>query len=176
MRPMRRVVIIGPTAAGKSTLASKLSPLLDIPVYHLDALYWRPGRVPTPPGEWNAFVHGIVAEDEWIIDGNFTQTLPERMEAADTIIFLDLPRSLCAAAVTRRRILYGVRRAPGMPVGSRPMFNVRLFRWIWTFPQDHRPVFLKLLETYAPGRRIEILRSRQEVRQFLRSLEKAPAA
>jgi adenylate kinase family enzyme len=170
---MRRIAIIGPTASGKSTLASRLSPLLDIPVYHLDALYWRPGRVPTPWDEWDESLREIVAREEWIIDGNFTRTLPERIEAADAVIFLDLPRRLCAAAVIRRRIRYRLRRAPGMPIGSRPMFNRLLFHWIWTFPQDHRPLFLDFLEKHAEGRRIVILHSRREVRQFVRSLEQA---
>jgi adenylate kinase family enzyme len=173
---MRRIAIIGPTASGKSTLASRLARLLGIPVYHLDALYWRPGRVPTPWDEWDESLRKIVARDEWIIDGNFTRTLSERVEAADTVIFLDLPRRLSASAVVRRRILYGVKRAPGMPVGSRPMFNARLFRWIWTFPHDHRPVFLELLEKHAEGRHIVILSSRREVRRFVESVEQVQNA
>ena len=46
--PMQRIVIIGSGGAGKSTLAQQLGARLDLPVIHLDALYWQPGWVETP--------------------------------------------------------------------------------------------------------------------------------
>ncbi len=38
----------------------------------------------------------LVKEDEWIIDGNYGGTMDIRMNAADTIIFLDIHRTICA--------------------------------------------------------------------------------
>ena len=40
---MRRVIIVGPGAAGKSTLAVRLAEITGIPVIELDTLFWRPG-------------------------------------------------------------------------------------------------------------------------------------
>ena len=47
----------------------KLGPLLDLPVFHLDALSWRPGWVETPKDEWRATNKKLVEQDGWIIDG-----------------------------------------------------------------------------------------------------------
>ena len=85
---MRKIIIIGSGGSGKSTLARKLGEMTRIPVFHLDALYWKPGWVPTPREEWNARVKALVNQDQWIIDGNYGGTLNIRMTEADTIIFL----------------------------------------------------------------------------------------
>jgi adenylate kinase family enzyme len=172
MGPMRRIAIIGSTATGKSTLARRLGLLLGLPVYHLDALFWRPGWIPTPDDEWEEVLRQILRGDHWIVDGNFTSSIRERLEAADTILFLDLPRWISIAAVTRRRIEQLWHLPPGVAAGCEPMFNLRLFRWIWTFPEDHRPHFLALLSDQPAAKRVLILKSRHEVRRFLRSVER----
>jgi adenylate kinase family enzyme len=170
VRPMRRIAIVGATAVGKSTLAERLGRLLDLPTYHLDSLFWRPGWVPTPEHEWEQLLRRLVAGDRWIIDGGFTTSMRMRFEGADTIIFVDLPRRVSFASVFRRRLLHAARPAPGIPQGCRPMFNLRLLRWIWTFPDDHRPVIMQALSDYAEGRNVIHVTSRAQLRRFVSSL------
>jgi adenylate kinase family enzyme len=167
---MRRIAIIGPAATGKSTLAERLSDVLGIPAYHLDALYWGPGWTPTPAPEWDETLREIVAGDGWIVDGNFTATMRERLDAADTIVYLDLPPLVSTLAAVRRRALHRWRPAPGVQIESRPMFNLQLFRWIWSFPHDHRPAILAMLAEQPPSKRVVILTSRREVKRFLEAV------
>ncbi len=172
MGAMRRIAIIGPAATGKSTLARRLGSLLGLPVYHLDALYWHPGWTPTPEDEWQELLRRILRADRWIVDGNFSASIRDRLDAADTILFLDLPRWVSMTAVTRRRIEQVWRLPPGVAAGCRPMFNLRLFRWIWTFPEDHRPYFLALLADQPASKRVLVLKRRREVRHLLKSIER----
>jgi adenylate kinase family enzyme len=174
---MRRIAIVGPMAVGKSTLAIRLGELLELPTHHLDALYWRPGWEPTPADEWDALLERIVAGDEWIIDGGFTQSMPMRFEAADTLIYVDLPRRVSFVSLVKRRLSHSFRRSPGVPLHCRPMFNFQLFRWIWNFPESHRPVILGLLAEYGRGKNVVHLTSRAEVKRFIASIaETAPSA
>jgi adenylate kinase family enzyme len=138
----------------------------------LDALYWKPGWVAPPPDEWDALLGRIVASERWIVDGNFTASLPRRLDRADTIVFLDLPRRNSMVGVVRRRIKQAWRLPPGVAEGSRPMFNLQLVRWIWTFPEDHRPEFVRLLASQPPDKRVAILRRRGEVGAFLAEIER----
>jgi adenylate kinase family enzyme len=168
---MDRIVIIGPSATGKSTLARRLGSMLDIPVYHLDALYWRPGWDPSPEDEWRATLERIIASERWIADGNFTASLRERVAAADVVVFLDLPRRSSYVGVVRRRIEQFRELPAGVAAGCPPMFNLRLFRWIWTFHSDHRPLYLRLLAEQPSTKTVLILRSRRDVHDFLASVE-----
>jgi adenylate kinase family enzyme len=169
---MRRILIVGPLGTGKSTLALKLGDLLEIPVHHLDWLYWGDTWTPPPPSEWQELLDDLVNGDSWIIDGNFTSSLPQRLAAADTVIYLDLPPSTSTIRAIRRRILHRWRRAPGVPGGERPMFNVQLFRWIWEFPSQHRPHLIAQLRQPPVAHKAIILRNRRDVRRFLRSVGK----
>src|SRR5690349_3028678 len=87
---MKKILVIGSGGAGKSTFAKQLSAILHLEVLHLDALYWQAGWVETPKPEWKQRVTELLAGDAWIMDGNYSGTLDIRMQACDTVIFLDL--------------------------------------------------------------------------------------
>lgn len=99
---MKRIAIIGSPGAGKSTLAWQLGEILGLPVFHLDRLFWKPGWIPSPKSLWIAMQSTLVTRDSWIIDGNYGSTLHIRVEAADTIIFLDFPRYICLGQAVKR--------------------------------------------------------------------------
>jgi hypothetical protein len=67
---MKRVVILGRGAAGKSTLARHLGEITGLPVIELDKLFWRSGLVPTPRAEWTELQEQLVQKDSWILDGD----------------------------------------------------------------------------------------------------------
>jgi adenylate kinase family enzyme len=167
---MRRIVVIGPLAAGKSTLAVELGQMLGIPVHHLDWLYWGDIRTPTPPAEWQALLDQLVAGESWIIDGNFTSSMRQRLVAADTVIYLDTSPVISTIRATKRRIFHRWRRAPGVSAVSRPMFNAQLFRWIWEFRRHSRPQLLGKLREPPFAHKTIVLRTPREVRRFLQAV------
>jgi len=92
---MRRVLVIGSGGAGKSTFARRLAQCAGLPLIHLDAIYWKPGWLETPKEEWTQVVESLLAGERWVMDGNYGGTLEQRLASCDTVVFLDLPRSLC---------------------------------------------------------------------------------
>ncbi len=133
---MRKVIVIGSGGAGKSTFAVRLGERLGLPVIHQDALYWRPSWVETPPDEWKATLATLVQRDAWIMDGNFGGTLDLRIAASDTVILLDLPRTVCLWRALKRAVRYLGRTRPDMAEGCNEKIDLQFLRWIWDYPQE----------------------------------------
>ena len=164
---MRRVIVIGSGGSGKSTLAARLGEATGLPVHHLDAIYWRPGWVATPAGEWKETVAALAAGPEWIMDGNYGGTMELRLAACDTAVFLDLPRSVCMARVLRRWWRHRGGSRPDMAPGCPEQVTGEFLRWIWRYPIDRRPSILRRLQAVAGEKRVVHLRSSREAERFL---------
>jgi len=102
---MKRVAIFGNAGGGKSTLARRLAEITKLPLYILDKLQFREGGAPVPHGEFLELHRDLLARESWIIDGyGDNTTIWERVEAADTLIHVDLPLPLHYWRVTKRLI------------------------------------------------------------------------
>ena len=130
---MDRVLVIGPCGAGKSTLARELGDRLALPVIHMDQLNWQPGWVESSKDEIRAKLRILVARDRWLIEGNYGGTLGERLERADTVVYLDFAIGLCVTRVLRRIWTYRGRTRPDMTEGCPERFDLEfliyLIRW-----------------------------------------------
>lgn len=165
-RPLTRILIVGCPGSGKSTLALQLAALTSIPVVHLDRLYWRPGWTNASSEEFDRTLEQALAAEQFIIDGNFSRTLPRRMAAADAVILLDLPRLQCLfGALMRVARSYGKTR-PDMGSGCRERFDAPFLQYIWHFRARQLPETLEEIEAHPEVRLIR-LRSRRACRAFV---------
>jgi len=165
---VERVVVLGPGGAGKTELAHALSRRTGVPVVHLDLLFWRPGWQLAPRDEARAAVDSVVAEERWILDGNFLSAGDTRFERADTVVFLDLPPTTCIARVLRRAVRDRRRARPDLPAGCPEGFDWAFLKWIWRFSRDDRPRILERME--QTGADVVHLRSPAEVKRYVESL------
>lgn len=143
---MRKILIIGCCGAGKSTLSKQLSQQLDLPLYHLDQLWWRPGWKHIERDEFDRQLHEILLRSAWIIDGNFLRTLPERLRYADTVIFLDYSCKRCLWQTVKRFLFRN--RQDKLP-GCAEQLDVDFIRFVWNFRQTVRPQILTSLTDFS---------------------------
>jgi hypothetical protein len=152
---MKRVVILGRGASGKSTLAKRLGEISGLPVVELDKVFWRPGLVATPRDEWVATQDLLVSRDGWIIDGDLGQfdVVETRLRAADTVIFLDFSFLCCAHRAIRQ---------------SRE--RIDFWWWILAYHWQSRPALLKAIADCAPSAELHVFRNPDSLQRFVDQL------
>jgi adenylate kinase family enzyme len=169
---MKRIAIVGSSGSGKSVLARRLGEILRIEVWHLDALLWKPEWVLTPREEQKQIQQQLVSKNSWIIDGNYNNTLDIRLEAADTIIFLDMPRMLCLYRVLKRRVMYHNRSRPDMQEGCKEKIDLAFLKWVWQYPKSKRPGMLEKLDVLAQNKQVIILNSSRKVEKYVDEMKR----
>lgn len=167
---MKKIIIVGSGGVGKSTFARRLSEKTGIEVIHLDQLYWKPNWVETPKDEWQQIVKEIIKGDGWILDGNFGGTMEMRIEACDTVIFLEMPRIVCVYRILKRVAKYRNKTRPDMANDCNEKFDIKFFGWIWNFEQTTKPRIEKLLNKFQNEKTIVRLKSKREVEKFFVNL------
>ena len=166
---MKRIMIIGCGGSGKSTLARQLGDKLNLPVVHLDKLFWHPGWVESSKEEIDEKIMTAMAEPRWIMDGNYNRTLPMRLEKCDTVIYLDFSRFTCLMGVAKRIMTSYGKVRPDMGAGCPERIDWEFLRWVWNFNRNNREKNYRLLEQYA-DKEIHILKNRRQVKRFLNEI------
>lgn len=135
---MRRVLVIGSPGAGKSTLSHALARRAGLPLHHLDRMFWLPGWVERDRDEGRAELANVLAQDCWIIDGNYGSTLPLRIACADTVVWLDYPTALCLGRALRRWWMYRGTSRPDMTEGCPERLDGEFLLYILNFRRAWR--------------------------------------
>src|SRR4051794_36309959 len=85
--------MVGTSGSGKTTVGRALAARLDIPFIELDSIFHQPGWTELPEEEFRARVSDVVAGDAWVVDGNYSAVLALVWARADTVVWLDVPRT-----------------------------------------------------------------------------------
>ena len=164
---MKRILVIGCSGAGKTTLSQELGRHLELPVHHLDRLWWRPGWAHVSREDFDAGLAEILNTDRWIIDGDYSRTLPERLKYADAVILLDYSRTLCLFRALKRIMRFRGNVRPDMSEGCPERFDREFLRYVWNFNRDMRPRVETALEGFS-GELIR-LKTPRETEIFLKT-------
>ncbi len=109
--PRRFAIVASASASGKTTLGRELARRLDVPFVELDALHHGPGWTEATAEELRAKVEPIVAGAKWVVDGAYRNKLGDLVvEAADTVVWLDLPVRVWLPRLLRRTVRRVLRR------------------------------------------------------------------
>lgn len=163
---IKKILIIGSPGAGKSTLARKLHKKLGLPLVYLDQIWHKPDFTNISREEFDQKLEEELEKPEWIIDGNYSRTLPMRLAKADFVILLDYPAEVC---------LQGIRNRLGKPREDMP----------WPIQTELDPDFVQYVQTFGSRKeqlihilhqnissdRLLILHSRSEADEWLQNLK-----
>ena len=98
-----KIAVLGYAGSGKTYLSDYMAQKKKIPVLHLDDIKWNKEWKPIDDSVVLPAVADFMNNDDWIIDGYYTYLLlEERLESADKIILLQLPRLTCFCRALKR--------------------------------------------------------------------------
>jgi adenylate kinase family enzyme len=168
--PVRKVVVMASASGnGKTTLGRELARRLGVQFVEMDALVHGPGWVDTPDDELRAQVEPIVASDGWVIDGPYRGKLGDLvLDAADLIVWLDLPMRVWLPRLVRRTARRVCTREELWNGNKESLVNVfwggdSLLVWAVRSHRRRRRVYPEALAKWRVAR----LRTPAEVERFL---------
>lgn len=171
----RRICIIGRSSCGKSTLADAMGRKYDLSIVHLDKLYHLPhgAFIPRPKDEFIALHEDAINGDAWVMEGGYTETMPQRFARADSIIQIEMNRFGALYRFIRRYYLNKTGKKPriGQPDHVQEKFSWAMVWWIMRpkmlNASDRRKLRERdaLLTQYAD--KVHIVRSFKEMERFL---------
>jgi len=163
----QRIVIIGASNGGKSTLAAALGRKLGLPVTHLDQLHHQPHSdwQPRPMEEFHRLHDEAMVREAWIIEGNYSSRMPQRLARASSAIWLDTAPVPSALRYVRRTLFDKIRfgQLEGAPLDR---LKWELFRYILLEQPRNRPKYAALLAQQSIP--VIRLKSMREVRACYR--------
>ena len=173
---LRRVVVIGSSCSGKTTLAQRLSDLLVVPHIELDAIHWMPNWSPRPKGEFRELTRLALAKGKWAADGNYSIVRDIVWGRATSVVWLDYPFAVVFWRALGRTLTRTIR---GQTLYSRNKESLKraflsresILWWVITTFQRRRREFRTVFRNKEfPHLDIIELRSQREAQEFLNSL------
>ena len=161
---MNRIMVIGCPGSGKSTFSKKLHQITELPLYHLDMMYWNADKTTVEKAVFKERLYNTIQLDKWIIDGNYGSTMELRLQACDTVIFLDYPLDVCLDGIRKRK---GKKRTDIPWVENEEA--TELIEFVKNFNFQSRPKLIELLEKYS-YKTIYIFKTRKDANNFLTNL------
>lgn len=141
---INRIVIMGSPGTGKSTLAYNIALQTQLPLYHMDSLFWE-GRQNVSDEVFLERLHTVIQKEQWIIDGNYKATLEMRVAKADLVIWMKAPRWKCVLRVIYRYLKGKRQTGPG---ANPDILELRFIKHIWRFPENSFTEMQRIYDTY----------------------------
>ncbi|XWK87846.1 MAG: adenylate kinase [Phormidium sp.] len=171
---MKKVAVFGNAGGGKSTLSKRLSQITGLPLHVLDKIQFQSGGVEVPHEDYKRTHQQILDSDRWIIDGfGCMETLWQRLDEADSLVYVDLPLYVHFWWVTKRFITGYFKPPEGWPQNS-PILKSSLssYRVLWLCHKKLTPRYREYIKQAQSSKKVYHLRSTKQISQFFALIEK----
>ncbi|QND47112.1 AAA family ATPase [Rhizobium lusitanum] len=168
LRAADRILVMGCSGGGKTTLSRKICARPDLPYVSMDReFFWLPGWQKRDKAEERALIAAKVAEARWLIDGTAPSSFDLRLPRTQLVLWVRMPRWLCMWGALSRAVRWLGRSRPDMAPGCPERIHWEFLRYIWDWERKFAPKVLVGLAQHGPDVPVFQLKSRGEMRQLL---------
>ena len=176
-----RIVVVGTSGAGKTTLARRIAGLFELPHIELDAINWQSGwhdLTRHDPEEFVRRVNEAIKAEAWVVDGNYGPVRDRVWQRATHLVWLDYERPVIIARVISRTFFRAVLRTE-LWAGNRERWRHILrpshpIRWAWnTWERRRRETADRLTQNECAHLAVLRLRRPSEASRAVEFLAKA---
>lgn len=146
-----RISIIGGAGTGKTTLSNLLSEKYNIPVTHLDGIHHLKNWQVRDKAERDKIILDIVEKEKWIIDGTYKDTIKQRLEKSDLIIWLDYSTFAQIKGILKRFFKNPGKEKPEIP-GCNERLNWEFFKYVLKYRKKKRHHVVSAIECVDPSK------------------------
>lgn len=165
---VKRITIVGGPGTGKTTLAKKLGKIFDLPVIHIDAINYKPNWEEIGRENRDKLILEKIKDEEWIIDGNYSATLKERIEKSDLIIWLDYSSFDIIKGVFYRYIKNFHKEKQEIP-GCKERIDWKFFKYVITYRKRARKKIVEKIKNTSKDK-VCIFKNRSELDRWVENI------
>ena len=170
---MKRIMILGPSGTGKTTLGRRLGDHLHLPILHLDAVYWIKDWDHLDKDAFHSYMTNYLKKhSSWVIDGNYSNNrhFELRMKLADTIILLDYGTQAALKGIHQRAEQYKHQVRSDMADGCVEGIDQVFLQYVATFYHKRMPWLKASAMKYRNQKQVLVFHSRQELHRWFATL------
>lgn len=168
-----KIMILGPSGTGKTTICRQLSEKLNIPLLHLDSVYWKKDWERISKDDFHHFMrHYLSKHNSWAIDGNYTNNIhfKARLDLADIIVYLDYGKQVSLQGIHNRAKTFKHQVRPDMAPGCYEGIDNIFLTYVNNFDVFKGKYLKALINQYKKKKQVLIFKTREELYDWYHSL------
>lgn len=166
-----KISVIGYSVSGKSTFSEKISKHFNVPLLHIDKVYFSENMKINDKDETIKKIQDFMKQKKWLIDGTYRKIVTERYDKATKIFIFDFNRLKCFYGYIVRYFKYKNKgQRPSMADGNPEKFDFGFVKWIlWDGrKKDSKKLFRNIEKKYED--KVIVFKNRKEVNNYLKQL------
>jgi len=169
---MKKIAVFGKPSGGKSTLSKRLSSATGIELFPLDLIEYQKNGEKVSPEKYSSAHKKLIESDSWIIEGlGSMESFWQRIDAADTLVYIDLPYWRHYWWATKRLLISPFKKPAGWPEGSSVLKGtLASWKFLRLSPKFWNEELFRKIEERAKSKKLVRLTSKRKMMGFLESL------